>query len=216
MYKMNRTIFLVDGFNLYHSCIDAQKDAQGATTKWLDLKSLCVSFLPVSGRIAVERASLEQIYFFSAPPTHRSQNKLNRHTLYMKCLRRTGIVVELGRFKSKDAFCTNCRSSTVLHEEKETDVAIATRLFEMCISNNAETIILMTGDTDLAPAIRTCKRLYPHKHIFFAFPYRRTNAELVGIAPESFSIKLKSYRRHQFPNPLILPDGSNISKPTNW
>lgn len=213
---MNRTIFLVDGFNLYHSLIDAQRDARGTTTKWLDLNSLCNAYLPISGRTANERASLEQIYFFSAPPTHRSQDKLNRHTLYMRCLRETGIIVELGRFKAKNVFCTNCRSYIVVHEEKETDVAIAARLFELCKTNNAETIILMTGDTDLAPAIRTCKRLYPNKHIFFAFPYKRTNLELVGIANESFSIKLRSYLRHQFPDPLILSDGTNISKPSNW
>ncbi len=134
----------------------------------------------------------------------------------MKCLRGTGIIVELGRFKAKNVFCTNCGSYPVVNEEKETDVAIAARLFEICAANNAETIILITGDTDLAPAIRTCKRLYPNKYIFFAFSYKRTHLELVGIALESFSIKLLSYLRHQFPDPLILSDGTSISKPSTW
>jgi len=213
---MNRTVFLVDGFNLYHSLIEAQCDTQGTTTKWLDLNRLCVSYLSIAGRLATERADLEQIYYFSASPTHRSQVKQDRHTLYMKCLRATGVTVELGRFKYKNLFCPKCRSNFVAHEEKETDVAIATRLFEICQSDQADTIILMTGDTDLAPAVRTCKRLYPSKLIFFAFPYKRTNVELKGIAPESFSIKLRSCLRHQFPDPLVLSDGTPLRKPTDW
>ena len=213
---MNRTIFLVDGFNLYHSLLEAQRASGGRTTKWLNVKGLCSSFLPLAGHVFGEKASLERIYYFSAPPTHRSQGKQNRHKLYMRCLRETGVNVELGRFKAKDTRCPDCSTLFVSHEEKETDVAIATRLFEVCHSDEAETVILATGDTDLAPAVRTCKRLFADKIIFFAFPYRRTNSELAGIAPESFSIKLRSCFRHQFPDPLVLPDGTSLSKPTTW
>jgi hypothetical protein len=213
---MNRTIFLVDGFNLYHSTVQASRDAQGATTKWLDLKRLCSSYLPLAGQVSGERATLERIHYFSAPPIHRSQEKLDRHMLFMRCLRATGVNVELARFKEKDVYCPNCRTFFVAHEEKETDVAIAAKLFEVCSGDDCETAILMTGDTDLAPAIRTCRRLFASKLIFFAFPYRRTNSELAGLAPESFSIKLKSYLRHQFPDPLVLPDGTTVRKPSIW
>jgi len=136
--------------------------------------------------------------------------------LYMSCLRSTGISVELARFKKKEIYCPNCGKNFVGHEEKETDVAIAAKLFEVCVTNEADTMILMTGDTDLAPAVRSCKRLFPTKLIFFAFPYRRTNAELSAIAPESISIKQKSYLRNQLPNPFILQDGSVIHKPSAW
>ena len=213
---MNRTAFLVDGFNLYHSLVEASKDAQGVTTKWLDLKSLCSSYLSAAGKIAQERATLQKIYYFSAPPIHRSQGKLDRHALYVKCIKATGVHVELARFKPKDVYCPNCMKYFVAHEEKETDVALAIKLFEVCHRDEADTIVLITGDTDLAPAVRTCKNLFPHKLIFFAFPYKRTNRELVSIAPESFSIKLKSFLRHQFPDPISLPDGTKIQKPSKW
>nr|VFK34032.1 MAG: NYN domain-containing protein [Candidatus Kentron sp. MB]VFK76205.1 MAG: NYN domain-containing protein [Candidatus Kentron sp. MB] len=185
-------IFLVDGFNLYHSLIQAQKDApkdtKGATAKWLDLKGLCSSFLPSIGRISGRRATLEHIYYFSALPTHRDQSKQNRHALYVRCLEATGITVELGRFKSKRIWCGKCKKCFTAHEEKETDVAIATRLFEILHLDQAETLVLITGDTDLAPAVRTCKRLFPKKGILFAFPYRRENTELSKISPESFTL----------------------------
>lgn len=213
---MNRTIFLVDGFNLYHSLVDAQRNSAGRSAKWLDLKRLCSSYLSVAGRVSGSRASLERVYYFSAPPTHRSQGKQDRYTLYTRCLRATGVNVELARFKRKEIYCPNCKEYFVAHEEKETDVAVAVKLFEVCHLDEAETIILMTGDTDLAPAVRTCKHLFPTKLIFFAFPYKRTNSELVGIAPDSFSIKLRSCLGHQFPDPLILPDGTEIKKPDTW
>ena len=212
---MNRTSFIVDGFNLYHSLIEAQRDSS-TNTKWLDLKKLCSSYLPIAARIGGSRAELESIHFFSASPTHRAQDKIDRHALYMSCLRASGINIQLGRFKKKSVFCNKCTRRIVTHEEKESDVAIAIKLFELCHLNLCDTAILMTGDTDLSPAIVTCKRLFPSKAIFFAFPYKRTNAELAKIAPESFSIKLRSCRRCQLPDPFILQDGTAIQKPASW
>jgi len=213
---VNRVVFLVDGFNLYHSLVQARKDSGGETAKWLDLRALCSSYIPLAGQLAGAHAGLERIYYFSAIPTHRSQGKVERHTLYMRCLRATGINVQLARFKRKDILCPLCSGMFYRHEEKETDVAMAVRLFEMCHCDEADTVVLMTGDTDLAPVVRTCKRLFPEKLILFAFPYRRSNRELAELAPESFKIKLGSVRRCQFPNPLKLPDGTEVWKPDSW
>jgi uncharacterized LabA/DUF88 family protein len=213
---MNRVVFLVDGFNLNHSLVEAQRDAKGATTKWLDLAKLCRSFLPVAGRLTQQRAQLERVHYFTAVPTHRSEDKVRRHALYAQCLRSSGVVVNLGRFKRKSVFCRTCRGYSDAYEEKETDVAIAVKLLEVCLADEGETVVLMTGDTDLSPAVVTCKRLFPDKLVLFAFPYRRTNQELAKIAPESFSIKLRSIRRCQFPDPLTLKDGAMVRKPDSW
>ena len=213
---MKRVVFLVDGFNLYHSLADAQRDAHGKTTKWLDLGSLCASFLPLVARIAGERAELACIHYFSASPTHRSQSKIDRHALCSRCLAGTGVTVHLGRFKRKSGTFPHCRRGYTTHEEKETDVAIASKLFEVLTANSADIVILMTGDTDLAPAVATCKQLFPDRPVFFAFPYRRANSELRKLAPESFSIKLRSCLSNQFPDALVLGDGTSVSKPSIW
>ncbi|MFH1731384.1 MAG: NYN domain-containing protein [Planctomycetota bacterium] len=213
---MNRTTFLVDGFNVYHSLVEASRNAGGKTAKWLDLKRLCSSFLHVSAQRAGEKATLGRIYYFSARPTHRPPDKQQRHAIYVRALRATGVNVEMGRFKKKEVYCVRCRRPTPVHEEKETDVAIAAKLFEVCHSDESDTVILMTGDTDLRPALLTCKRLFPEKLIFFAFPYKRSNAELRELAPESFAIKRDTCLHVQFPDPLILPDGTCIRKPPSW
>lgn len=213
---MNRTVFLVDGFNLYHSLIDAQRDSGGKPAKWLNLKQLCSSYLHNAGQVAGRRAEIENVYYFSASPTHRDQDKIDRHSLYIRCLRASGVNVQLGRFKRKTVHCNLCNRDFIAHEEKETDVAIAIKLFEVCHLDQCDTAILMTGDTDLSPAVVTCKRLFPSKPIFFAFPYKRANAELAKIAPESFSIKLQSCQRCQFSDPYVFPDGTQVRKPSKW
>jgi len=120
----------------------------------------------------------------------------------MKCLAGTGVWVHLSQFKG--------------HKEKETDVAIASRLFESCFEDLADCIVLVTGDTDLAPAIRTCQRLFPKKTMIFALPYLRANDELRRLAPGSFKIRAKTYFANQFPDPLVLVDGTSIAKPASW
>ena len=56
----NRTVFIIDGFNLYHSVKQASKDLGLADkgTKWLDIRSLCSSYLYILGG----NAQLEKIY----------------------------------------------------------------------------------------------------------------------------------------------------------
>jgi len=225
---MGRVIYLVDGFNLYHSVLDAGKITWGASTKWLDLRRLCESLLSSFGQSLGTHMVLEGIYYFSAKPTHRSADKQQRHDLYMRCLRDTGVIVELARFKAKEVRLpdgcfsaplwpfVSIKGKCILYEEKETDVALAAKLFEVCQNDQCETVVLMTGDTDLAPAVKTCSALFPEKKFLFAFPYKRKNKELHKIAKGSICIKPSRYQRHQFPDPLVLTDGTRISKPEEW
>jgi len=74
----------------------------------------------------------------------------------------------------------------------------------------------MTGDTDLAPAVRTAVRLTNNDDIYFAFPHNRKNKELAQITEKSFQMKIKSYQRHQLPDPYTLRDGTLINKPLAW
>jgi uncharacterized LabA/DUF88 family protein len=209
---MNRVIFLVDGFNLYHSCKDISRFS-GLRVKWLDIRSLCWSYLPLISR----DAKLERIYYFTAFAFHLNDpGVIQRHQDYIKCLQETGIIPKLGRFKPKDMDCPHCNRRIIRHEEKETDVAIAMKLSEILFKNICDTAVLMTGDTDLTPAIKHTKRLFPDKTIIFAFPYRRANAELAQIAPGSFKIHKGSYVRHQFPGIVVLRNGTYTEKPDSW
>lgn len=211
---MNRVIFLIDGFNLYHSIRQYKKDS-GYNTRWLDIASLCKSYLFLLGKTA----KLEDIFYFSAIPyylNNKNPDKIKRHKNYMSCLESTGVKVELGRFKEKIVFCDKCRSHILKHEEKETDVAIGVKAMEIFSQDHCDTAVVVTGDTDLSPAFRKCKEIFPNKRFIFAFPYKRKNKELASLAPKSFSINPKQYIKNQFTNPVILSSGHKIYKPKYW
>ena len=74
----------------------------------------------------------------------------------------------------------------------------------------------MTGDTDLAPAVKTAQRLFPEKEICFAFPYARKNRELAQLVKTHFRIGRGSYLRHQLPDRVVLRDGRTVKKPLAW
>ncbi len=114
----NRVTFIVDGFNLYHSVKEAQKALRGKSTKWLDIYSLCKSYLHLFGRAAV----LEKVDYFSALAKHLESYRpqvTKRHRDYIQCLQDSGVVTQLNRFKKKSVFCSNCKSTTEKYEEKK-------------------------------------------------------------------------------------------------
>jgi uncharacterized LabA/DUF88 family protein len=209
---MNRIVFLIDGFNLYHSVKDASLKT-GASTKWLNVRSLCKSYVSLFGKDAV----LQDVYYFSAYAYHmRDPAVIARHKAYVTCLECTGVTVSMSHFDEKEAHCPYCKRTFIQHVEKETDIAIASKLFEAASNNSCDTVILMSGDTDLSPAVKTCRRLYLGKEILFAFPLGRKNKELQQLAPRSFKISLEAYRSHQFTNPFVCQDGTSITKPAGW
>lgn len=211
----NRTTYLIDGFNLYHSVVAASKNLGGATTKWLNIGALCESYLQTWGK----EHRLEEIYYFSALAHHceaKNPGVVARHQDFISCLQSTGIIVELARFKGKQVYCENCKHYTTHHEEKETDVALASKIIELCVLGKCDTVVIISGDTDVAPAVRTARKLYPQVSLRFLFPYHRKNQELAKLCPGSAKLKARSYVTHQFADPFVLKDGTSVAKPTSW
>jgi len=213
---MNRAVFLVDGFNLYHSVVDAQEDNGGICVKWLDVHRLCLSFFDKVGAIVRDQVKMECIHYFSASPGHCPPDTRSRHGFYMRCLRGSGIRVHLGSFKGKVVKCRHCNRESLHHEEKETDVAIAAKLFELCHSGAVDSFVLVTGDTDLVPAVKTCRTLFPKVYVFCVFPYHRVNDDLRRFSHRAFKLTRDNYLTNQYPSPLRLRDGTMVNRPTAW
>lgn len=212
---MNRVSFLVDGFNVYHSAKEACADLGRVSTLWLDLRSLLGSYISIFGR----DASLTDIYYFSALAKHIDSKRpgtTKRHQDYIACLRSTGVKVQLGRFKSKEVWCGNCKANNGHYEEKETDVALSLKMMELFHLDSCDTAVLVTGDTDLAPAVRMASDVFPDKAICFGFPYKRKNKELNLITNSSFLIRKERYAAHQFADPYEGITGRSIRKPEHW
>lgn len=93
---------------------------------------------------------------------------------------------------------------------------LATTLFELFHTNLCDTVVLVTGDTDLLPAIKTSKKLFPEKNIIFAFPFGTQTKEMKALAPGSFTLSVEAYAKAQFPDPYLLTNGTSITKPARW
>lgn len=215
--KMIRTSFLIDGFNLYHSVKTASHELGlgGYGTRWLDIHSMCQSYL----HLIDTTARLSEIYYFSALAKHLEMRKPDvtvRHRTYIRCLEDSGVKVELHRFKKSLTFCQKCNQTFNRREEKETDVAMATRMLELLFLDKCDTIILITGDTDIVPAVKTAQKLFPNKEIIFMMPYKRHNKELANLASRHFDISSNNYTKHQFADPYITKKGKAVIKPSTW
>ena len=131
VYFMIRIIFLIDGFNLYHSILDIQRRC-GYSTKWLYIAALCNSYVHLFGRTA----ELQEIRYFTAIPyylTSQRPDKTQRHKKYIECLESTGIQIEFGRFKEKYMYCDRCKTMVLKHGEKFLFVAFHHRTFFKCM-----------------------------------------------------------------------------------
>ena len=212
-----RAIYLVDGFNLYHSIRSAMLDVgREDGMRWLDLPAFCRSTLAMFGS---ERAEVERVVYFSALAKHmeaRKPDHTRRHRAYIAALEASGVEIVLSRFKKKMPLCNHCGRRTRHYEEKETDVALAVRLMEIFSTNACDAVGLVTGDSDLLPALRAVRRMYPEKRVAIVCPYRRHSHDLLAFADHSFRVGEAHYARFQLPDPVVSPGGACIWKPTGW
>lgn len=192
---VNRTVFLVDGFNLYHSLLDAERVLQ-RPLRGLDVVALCESYL----HALPGKSAGASVTYFSALAHHledRRPGQRARQITYLSMLRASGVDVRLGRFKAKTLTCPLCGGRFVRYEEKETDVALGVHLVELVSQDLCDTAVLVSGDSDLVPAIVAARRLQPSKPVVVAQPFGRSSVALEMAATSSFSIRPSAYARHQ-------------------
>ena len=118
----------------------------------------------------------------------------------------------------KDVYSKELGKYIKIPEEKQTDVHLASKLLEIFVKDLADFAVLVTGDSDLVPAVETALRLFDKekKQVGLLFPSGKPNKELKALVPWHVSVKTKRYATHQFPNPYRLKNGKEITKPSSW
>ena len=202
---MSRVICLIDGFNLYHSI---SEDLSLRQYKWLDLQGFARSFLR-SGE------TLANLYYFTSL-AHWDPSKQEKHKRYIRVLRDRGVNVVYGKFKAKEETCRICHKDYSTWEEKRTDVNIAVTLFRLAHENKFDTALLMSGDTDLAPAVEIVRSSFPEKKVGVIFPIRRKNIELEAVASFTMKIHHGRFTGYRLPDSVSLKDGRTITCPPEW
>ncbi|MFH1227150.1 MAG: NYN domain-containing protein [Planctomycetota bacterium] len=203
--QTNRVCFFIDGFNLYHAL---ESNSSYHKYKWLNLAALAKCFVSSRDRI------VDVLYFTAYTPWNN--DKLARHQLYVKALQFADVKVVLGAFRRVDQICQLCHKTYQTFREKRTDVNIAVRLFQTAVSDIWDTAMIISGDSDLIPAIEGVKKAFPAKRIGILIPTSRRAEELKQAADFHSKIKPKHLETCQFAETITLDKGNVLSRPASW
>jgi len=208
-----RTTFLIDGFNFYHSV-----KKLSPRYKWIDYHAYCSHFL-------VKNDTLQDIFYFTAKAFWRPHS-MYRHEIFIEATQSRGVKIVYGKFKEKDLYCpsdykcdpsgcTGCPQQFKRHEEKATDVNIALYSYHLAHKDAYDKIIIVSGDTDLVPAIEMVRQEFPHKIVGVLYPLGRANNELRQVANFVSKTKMKHLDAFQLPDQVQLPD-KLLYRPHEW
>jgi len=203
---MVRVAVYVDGFNLYFGL----REGYGRKYLWLDVQALAASLLRLD-------QSLEKVRYFTARVRDAGASE-QRQSDYLDALAERSPLMEIkdGRFQEKDRRCRKCGSTWKVFEEKETDVNIAVALLGDAVRNQFDTALVVSADSDLCPAVRETKSLFPAKRIIAAFPPNRHSAELKRIVDGFTFIGADKIRRAQLPDEVVTKGGIVLRRPEYW
>ncbi|MDZ4849421.1 MAG: NYN domain-containing protein [Pirellulaceae bacterium] len=205
-----RTSVYIDGFNLYYGAI------RGTSHKWLNLESYFSRLLPNDEIVAIN--------YFTAPVHGQSGIRQASYLLALATLPLVTIV--LGKFKDKMATCRvapcsfNGDRRFKVAEEKRTDVNIAVQLLDDAYQNVSEKIVLVSGDSDLVPALQMIRLRFTQKKIAVYVPaidpVRGAAVELRSVAHANRTLPNNLLAHSQFPSSISDGSGGLITKPAGW
>ncbi|MEU0277048.1 NYN domain-containing protein [Streptomyces sp. NPDC006195] len=204
---MGRTAVLVDGFNLYHG----MKEQRGRRHLWLDHVAL-------ASRLR-RRDQIVDVRYFTAPVLDDAA-AAGRQQTYLEALKAHNpgvLTVVEGRYQRKRMKCHACGTYWISYEEKETDVNIAVALMEIAALPTVDTVLVVSADSDLCPAVRSARRVNPQLTIVPAFPPHRRSGELRALLPSAFTISETKLRQSQLP-PVVTDSvtGAKYLRPAYW
>ena len=205
-----RCIVYIDGFNLYYGAL------RGGRYKWLNLERYFQLLLP--------NDDIQQIRYFTAKVVGTSATRQNAYLSALETLPLLEVI--LGKFKAKQiqGLCPTCPLPKPQYfstfEEKRTDVNIALWMLHDAMHDLCDRIVLVSGDSDLVPAIAMTKALCPHKEVVVYVPAidatRGAAVELRAIAHKDKLLPLQILKASQFPTEVTSSSGLVIKKPATW
>lgn len=214
---LGRVIAYVDGFNLYFGL----RDCKLQKSLWLNVRSLMSNILQRDQRLTCTKYFTSRL---SGPtPGDRSKaarrlaEKRKRQLTYLEALDTLeNLSTFYGHYLDKPMKCFACGGTWLSHEEKMTDVNIATEMLTDAFEDRFDTAVLVSADSDLVSPIKAVRRLFPEKRVVVAFPPGRASVELRKVASAWLTIGRRKIRKSQFPDRVVKPDGYVLERPADW
>jgi len=208
---MPKIVAFIDGFNLYHALDYFENGSDHyrfRKYKWLNLRKLASMFV-------FGKDTLEEVLYFTTLATWDA-GKTVRHRLYIRALESQGVKTVYGEFKRKRKHCHVCNSYFWSFEEKQTDVNIALNLFQLAIRERYDKALIISGDTDLIPAVKAVRSTFPAKQIGVVIPIGRASEDFKNQADFYYKMREHHLVKSRFPNTVALSDKSTLNCPPNW
>lgn len=227
-----QTAFFVDGYNLYYGLLS------GTSYKWLNLQSLLSHILHVQD----PSSSLSSVDFFTSGvisklATH-GQTSTHSQNTYIRALKAHGVAVHMGKHQIQKAKAPIYRKGQEASrqdqvdiwklEEKETDVRISVSMYQLAWKESSkgqgkgvEQIVLMSADTDMAPALEAIRADFPNIRIGVILPHREgLDRGVPGSLKNQADwirrvVKDEELKSHQFPD-RIPTQKKPVIKPAMW
>ena len=207
---MDRAIFYIDGFNVYHGLKDAIELHNWGNYKWLDYQKLAENLI-------LDRRDIDliTIKYFTARKKN-DPDKVKRQSDYLEVLHSLPkIKVYYGNYKKK---CYEDKITGQIHSyyvEKMTDVNIATQLLLDAFNNKCDIAYVVSGDSDLLPAFEAIRNEFQNLTLVACFPPRRSLIEITAICHHSRSLKERHFKKSLLPNTITI-NGNIIQRPSEW
>lgn len=242
-----RTRIYIDGYNLYYGCL------RNTPYKWLDVLKLfeqhiipTIRYCPEPGQPPAQMELTDlAVKYFTAQIIDRAAkagDSVSSQAQYHNALeahcngRLTFIRGRYAIYKANqrivpaddpDRWPRDCEKIQVWKmEEKQSDVNLALQVYDDAVRGEVDQIILVTNDTDLAPALQMLELRCPDVVRGLVIPTRRrgTGGEIEREANEHLARHAHWVRTHipedelrvsQLPD--IVPKGRRTSiKPDSW
>lgn len=188
--EKKRVIVYVDGFNFYYGL---KASPRWRRYYWLDIVELFEKFMkPYQELVTVK--------YFSARPDDPDAN-YNQWCFFQANKENPKFQLILGTYLKKNIVCRKCGYTINTHEEKETDVRIATQIVSDAYEHRCDIAIVVSADSDMVPAIEIAKNI--GQPVFVYFPPNQHSCNLAAIG-SNMPVLLQRYESRL--RQSILPD----------
>ncbi len=104
------------------------------------------------------------VKYFSAKPDNIEQSR-RQNAFFQANLENPKFHLILGKYLKKEITCFKCGNVIHTHEEKETDVRIATQILADVYQKNCDITIVVSADSDMIPAIELARQQHQTVYI---------------------------------------------------
>ncbi|NOX52511.1 MAG: NYN domain-containing protein [Gammaproteobacteria bacterium] len=126
--------------------------------------------MKLSKTIVRDYQTVISVNYYSAFAKHRGEDPLRRHQAYVRALKQSGVRVVMGVFKGSPQRCKTCGARWTKYEEKESDVRIVADIVSHALLDKFDDAMLISADSDMAPAKEHIDLNTPNKNIFVVAP----------------------------------------------